>query len=98
MILILDTTLTPALKTEGFAREIVRRIQSMRKELNLAVEDKIKTQIHTTLEQQQALHRWKKYIQGETRSSTVSFVDKPTGILVKTWKIDDFRIEIGIAK
>jgi isoleucyl-tRNA synthetase len=40
MSLFLDTTLTPELEAEGFAREMVRRIQSMRKELNLVLIEK----------------------------------------------------------
>ena len=44
-VLFLDTTLTPELEAEGFAREIVRRIQSMRKELDLDVEDRISTEL-----------------------------------------------------
>ena len=43
--LFLDTTITPALEAEGLARELIRRIQSMRKEVNLAVEDRIVTEI-----------------------------------------------------
>ena len=35
----IDTELTPELRGEGFARELVRRIQEMRKELDLQVED-----------------------------------------------------------
>jgi isoleucyl-tRNA synthetase len=37
-----DVTLTPELEAEGYAREIIRRIQDMRKELDLRVEDQIK--------------------------------------------------------
>ena len=39
--LFLDTTVTPELEAEGLARELIRRIQSMRKEMNLDVEDRI---------------------------------------------------------
>jgi len=88
--LILDTDLTPELEAEGFARELVRRIQSMRKELDLDVEDKIKTEIEKTLE------NWIDYIKGETRSEKLSFTTKPSGKLVKKWKIDEFEVEIGI--
>jgi len=92
--LILDTELTPELEAEGFAREIVRRIQSMRKELDLDVEDKIKTEIKT--DKEKTLKKWIDYIKGETRSEKISFTDKPSGKLVKKWKIDDFEVGIGI--
>ena len=94
--LILDTTLTDELEAEGFAREIVRRIQSMRKELDLDVEDKIKTEIKLDKNKVKSLQKWQDYISGETRSDKTSYVDKPSGKLVKKWKIDDIELEIGI--
>jgi len=98
MILLLDTTLTPELEAEGFAREIVRRIQSMRKELDLDVEDKISTEILVGQEKKKALQKWEDYIQEETKSKKISFVDKPSGKLVKKWKINELEAEIGISK
>ena len=92
--LILDTELTPELEAEGFARELIRRIQSMRKELNLDVEDKIKTEIKT--DKEKTLQKWVDYIKGETRSEKLLFATKPSGKLVKKWKIDEFEVEIGI--
>jgi len=97
MILFLDTTLTSELEAEGFAREIVRRIQSMRKELDLDVEDKISTEIAINKQRAKALEQWQDYIKGETRSKTITFVDKPSGKLVKKWKIGELEAEIGIA-
>jgi isoleucyl-tRNA synthetase len=98
MILFLDTTLTPMLEAEGLAREIIRRIQSMRKELNLHVEDKIQTEITLDKRKTTALQDWVNYIKEETRSRTVSFVDTPVGVLQKKWLIDELAIEIGITK
>ena len=98
MTLFLDITLTPRLEAEGFAREIIRRIQSMRKELNLDVEDRISTEINVDSEKKTALEKWDSYIKEETRSKTVSFVGKPMGSLVKKWKIDELEAEIGISK
>jgi len=97
-VLLLDTTLTSELEAEGFAREIVRRIQSMRKELDLDVEDKISTEIKIDTEKKTALQKWEEYIKGETRSKKISFVDRPSGKLVKKWKIDELDAEIGINK
>ena len=98
MTLFLDTTLTSELETEGFAREIVRRIQSMRKELNLDVEDRITTEINVPSEKKNALQKWNSYIKEETRSKTVNFIETPAGALVKKWKIDELDAEIGIKK
>lgn len=96
--LFLDTTITPALEAEGLARELIRRIQSMRKEVNLAVEDRIITEIAFDLTKQAALEAWKEHIKEETRSKSVSFVDTPTGVLRKKWMIDELSVDIGIRK
>jgi len=95
-ILLLDTTLTPELEAEGFAREIVRRIQSMRKELDLDVEQRISTSIGISKEKQQMLKNWEDYIKEETRSQAIIYKDKPTGKLVKTWDIDEVKATIGV--
>jgi isoleucyl-tRNA synthetase len=96
--LFLDTTITPALEAEGLARELIRRIQSMRKEINLAVEDRIITEIALDTTKQKALQAWKDHIKEETRSKSVSFVDTPTGVLCKKWMIDELSVDIGIRK
>lgn len=96
MTLFLDTTMTPELEAEGLARELIRRIQSMRKELNLAVEDRISTEIRLDASKQKVLQNWKDHIKEETRSKTVTFRDTPSGALVTKWTIDDLKVEIGI--
>jgi len=98
IILFLDITLTPMLEAEGLAREIIRRIQSMRKELNLNVEDQIQTEIALDKPKTTALQDWMDHIKEETRSKTFSFVDKPTGTLLKKWMIDELSVDIGIRK
>jgi len=96
--LFLDTTITPALEAEGLARELIRRIQSMRKEMNLAVEDRIVTEIALDPVKRVALEDWKNHIKEETRSKSVAFVDTPTGIVQKKWTIDELTVDIGIRK
>jgi isoleucyl-tRNA synthetase len=98
IVLFLNKRLTPELEAEGFAREIVRRIQSMRKELDLDVEDKVSTQIKIEEGKIKSLKNWEEYIKTETRSKNIDYVDKPSGNLVKKWNIDRVEIEIGIKK
>jgi isoleucyl-tRNA synthetase len=98
IILFLDTTVTPELEAEGLARELIRRIQSMRKELNLDVEDRIVTEIALDPAKRTSLQAWKDHIKEETRSKTVTFVDTSTGVLLKKWMIDDLAVDIGIRK
>lgn len=44
---VLDTTITPALKKEGLAREIIRHIQQYRKESGLEVDDRIELKLYS---------------------------------------------------
>jgi isoleucyl-tRNA synthetase len=97
IILLLDTKITDELKAEGFSREIVRRIQSMRKELDLKVEQEIQTSIQLSNDNKMMLQSWLNYLKEETRSKTVSFQGRVTGSLVKTWKIDEEQITIAIS-
>ncbi len=94
--LFLDVRLSDELEAEGFAREIVRRIQSMRKEMDLAVESQIQTKLLIPMEKQQELSAWFEYIKEETRSIILSFSEKPSGKLVKPWNIDGLDVTIGI--
>jgi isoleucyl-tRNA synthetase len=96
--LFLDITVTPELEAEGLARELIRRIQSMRKEMNLDVEDRIAIEIALDPTKRTSLQDWKDHIKEETRSKTVLFVDKPTGVLLKKWMIDELAVDIGIRK
>ena len=94
--LFIDTTLTPELEAEGFAREIVRRIQSMRKELDLEVEKHIFTIIDISKDKQNMLKNWEAYIKEETRSDKYVYSDKPIGKLVKIWDIDNIKVKISV--
>lgn len=66
--------------------------------MDLDVEDRIATQINVDAEKKTALQSWEDYIKEETRSKEISFTDKPSGKLVKKWKIDELEAEIGISK
>jgi isoleucyl-tRNA synthetase len=96
VVLLLYTELTPDLEAEGFAREIVRRIQAMRKDMKLLVEQKIVTQIKVDDKKAKILQPWKDYIIDETRSKQLIFIQKPKGKMVKKWIIDNLETEIGI--
>ena len=96
--LLLDTVQTPELIAEGLSREIVRRIQSMRKNLDLEIEDRIITKVSIDSESKKMLEKWKEYIAEETRSKEILFVEQPDGELVKSWKLNNIEISIGISR
>ena len=89
-----DKTLTRELMMEGLAREFVRRIQEMRKHLDLDVNDRILVYIETTEENRELLKEMLDYIKGETRAVEVKF-EEPKGYVVE-WP--EVEAKIGIEK
>jgi len=69
---ILDATLTSELEKEGFAREIMRRIQDLRKKNKLEKKDRIELVIVSSYD----LSKFKKELQEVTGASSLSF-EKP---------------------
>ncbi|AWN81674.1 isoleucine--tRNA ligase [Candidatus Cardinium hertigii] len=70
----LDITLHTALQEEGFARELVHRIQQLRKTLNFEVQDKIVLTIQANVAMaQQAITAYKDYICAEAQAVALQF-------------------------
>jgi len=72
----LDITITDELKKEGLARELVNRIQNMRKEKGLEVTDRILLQIEKSDATCEAIQSFKDYICTETLAD-LSLVENP---------------------
>ena len=64
----LDTEITPELRTEGFAREFVSRIQNLRKDSGFEVTDRITIVFNTSDDLAEALLKSSAYINSETLS------------------------------
>lgn len=62
----LDTTLTEALVMEGLAREVVRRVQSTRKDADFEIEDNINVVYSATDKLAKAIEQFADYIKDET--------------------------------
>ncbi len=63
---ILDTTVTPELAEEGLAREIVSKIQQLRKQNDYEMMDNIKIYVEADDEVKAAVESYKDYIMNET--------------------------------
>jgi isoleucyl-tRNA synthetase len=69
LVVALDTTLTPELEEEGIAREMVHRVQNMRREAGLEINDRIMTHVMGADDRlRRALERHGDYFQQETLS------------------------------
>ena len=89
----LYTAIDDELRREAFAREIVRRVQEMRKEMNLEVDEFIKTFMDFS---EGEVEGWIGYIKEETRSKEIVFGD--VSGYTREWDIDGRKIRIGIER
>jgi len=71
----LDTTLTPELQEEGIARELVNRIQNLRKDKDFEVTDKIKLKIKKNVAVDSAVKNNFDYICAETLAASLELVE-----------------------
>ncbi|MFW6248252.1 MAG: isoleucine--tRNA ligase [Bacteroidota bacterium] len=71
----LDINVTEDLKYEGIARELVNRIQNIRKDNQFDVTDKIEIEIQQQPEIEQAVKKHMTYISSQTLSDSIKLVD-----------------------
>jgi isoleucyl-tRNA synthetase len=93
----IDKSISPELKREGLMREVIRSVQSARKQAGLNVDDRIKLHIKTDDKQiNQALGEHQVIIQAETLAVEISGeLDSPFRI---DTKIEGSDVQISIQK
>ena len=91
------TTITPELADEGLARELVRRIQDMRREAGFELSDRITTWVDGDASVARVIAAHRDYIAGETL--TTALVESPPPSDVRTIKPDLEGVKsIGVRK
>lgn len=85
----LDISLTEELKQEGIARELVNRIQNLRKDSGFEVTDKISIKILNAPTIDQAIANFKDYISAQTLAVKLDLVDNLDGDNAITVEIDE---------
>ncbi len=96
-----DVSLTEEIKAEGFTKEVIRRIQDMRKELDLNVEDEINVLVQIKSEDVvRLIENRKTFISTEVRARKLDIAPeiKVKGDLVKKWIVEDVEMEFGVGK
>lgn len=71
----LDVTVSPLLREEGLARELINRIQNLRKDANLEVTDKIEVKIQRNSAINSAIDNNLNYICAEILASSLELID-----------------------
>ncbi|MGZ7066988.1 MAG: isoleucine--tRNA ligase [Methanobacterium sp.] len=93
----IDTELTDEILSEAMSRELIRRIQDMRKDLDLDVEANILVFIESDEGFKNLIKPFLDFISHEVRAKELSF-DFQEGDYTKAWKIEDENLKISINK
>ena len=93
---VLDTNLTPELIEEGFVREIISKIQTMRKEAGFEVMDKIVVYAHGNDKIQEIMKAHEDEIKSEVLADEM--VLGQTDGYVKEWNINKEAVTMGVKK
>ena len=89
----LDITITDELRSEGVARELVKRIQGLRKESGFEITDRIRVQLTHTPETDQAVAAFGAYISKQVQADELTLVDA----LASATELDLDGIKVNIA-
>ena len=93
---VLDTKLTPKLIEEGFVRELISKIQTMRKEAGFEVMDKIRVYVKDNEKISQILKKYEKDILSDVMADEILY-DQASGY-VKDWNINGEAVTLGVEK
>ena len=93
---VLDTNLTEELLEEGFVREIISKIQTMRKEAGFEVMDKIRVTYTGSEKAESIFAKYAESISSEVLAEEVTKAE-PAGY-VKEWKINGEQVTMGVWK
>jgi isoleucyl-tRNA synthetase len=92
------TAITPELADEGLARELVRRIQDMRREAGFELSDRITTFVQGDAEVARVLASHGDYIRGETLSTELVEGPAAAGGHTVEQDLEGTRVTLGVRK
>jgi isoleucyl-tRNA synthetase len=93
-VVYVDTTLTEDIESEGYAREVIRRVQEMRKELDLDIESEIRLDVDIADDRVADLvARHDDYLAREVRAGDRGPVEDGHR---RTWDVEGVEVEIAI--
>ena len=96
--LVLDMVLNDALLSKGLAREITRRVQSKRKELDLDLEDTITLNVWLTEKSPKLNPADWDYVKSETRASSAELLYVSPSKDSESFEVDDSKIYFNLEK
>jgi isoleucyl-tRNA synthetase len=98
MTVAVTSIVTPELRAEGLAREVVRRIQDMRKKAGFNIEDRISTYYVAAGNLADVFAQWRDYIQAETLTVSLFTDSPPAEAFQEEQTIDGEVVLLGIRR
>lgn len=93
----LTTEITDDLRDEGFARELVNKIQNMRKDADFNVTDTITVTINGTARVAAAAGKHLEYIKHETLATHITFAEPNDGV-IREWDINGEPAKLAVKR
>ncbi len=93
-----DITVTEELRREGLARELVNRIQNIRKDSGFEVTDKIRVRIDRRPEIEGAVESYRDYIAGQTLALSIDLVEGIDPARATTVDLDEMPLVLSVEK
>ncbi|MFI3328730.1 MAG: isoleucine--tRNA ligase [Rikenellaceae bacterium] len=94
----LDITLTDDLKREGVARELVNRIQNIRKDSGFEVTDRVNVEIQSVDSVVDSMQSYSEYVAAQTLALDIKVTAEPQGAFVVTSDLDEQPLLIAVTK
>ena len=94
----LDITVTEELKREGYARELVNRIQNIRKSKDFEITDKINVKISSDEHTDAAIEEYNEYISKQVLANSITISAIEAGDDVIELDMDEFKLNVIINK
>ena len=94
----LDITVTEELRAEGVARELINRIQNIRKDSGFEVTDKIRVEIEQKELVADAVAKYAGYIASQTLAVEVKTAAQPAGGVIVDSDVDDEPVRIAVTR
>ena len=93
---VLDTNLTPELLEEGFVREVISKVQTMRKDAGFEVMDHIRVSMQDNDKVKEIVQKNEAQIKSEVMADEITY-DKAAGF-TKEWSINGEKVTLGVEK
>jgi isoleucyl-tRNA synthetase len=90
----LEVELTDALRQEGYARELINRIQNIRKDSGFEITDHVKVTVSSTAQTDAAINAFADYIKSQVLADSIVIADNDG----KETDIDDVKVNIQVEK